>query len=136
MLSNRINSFCLFLAICVFASGQALGQDGANARSPGTRKETSSMLPEMTAVTKKKVKHRKGFFSPSRNASFKKANVKHTARYEFYERIEEAAKEKQRILKKLSKAQYSDPRYFGHKRIPKRRPPHKMKYCEICGIRH
>jgi hypothetical protein len=94
------------------------------------------MLPDMTKVTKKKVKHRKGFFSPSRNASVKKGNVKHSARYEFYERIEQAAREKQRIIKKLSKAQYSDPRYFGHKRIPKRRPVHKMRYCGECGIRH
>jgi hypothetical protein len=133
---NRINSFCLLLAICVFASGQALGQDVPTARSPGKQKEISSMLPEMSTVTTKKVKQRKRFFSPNRNTGFKKANVKHTARYEFYERIEQAAKEKQRLIKKLSKAQYSDPRYFGHKRIPKRRAPHKMRYCEVCGIRH
>lgn len=84
-----------------------------------------------TSTTKKK-KHRTGIFSP--NA--KRRNVKHTAEYEFYERIEQRAKEKQRILKELSKRQYSDPRYFGHKRIPKRRPANKMRYCGECGIRH
>lgn len=135
MHSNRIIPFCLVLAICFFATGQALAQDAATSLSPGKRKETASMLPDMTKVTTKKVKHRKGFFSP-RSAGAKKGNVKHSARYEFYERIEQAAKEKQRILKKLSKAQYSDPRYFGHKRIPKRRAPHKMRYCGECGIRH
>jgi hypothetical protein len=136
MHSNRIYSFCLVLVICFTAFGQALAQDAANSLSPGKRKETASMLPDMTTVTKKKVKHRRGFFSPARNAGVKKGNVKHSARYEFYERIEQAAKEKQRVIKKLSKAQYSDPRYFGHKRIPKRRPPHKMRYCGECGIRH
>ena len=77
-------------------------------------------------------KHKKGFFSPR----VKKGNVKHTARYEFYERIEQAAKDKQRLMRKLAKPQYSDPRYFGHKRIPKRRAANKMRYCGECGIRH
>lgn len=135
MHSNRIIPFCLVLAICFLASGQALAQDAANSLSPGKRNETSSMLPDMAKVTKKKVKHRKGIFSPSREAG-KRGNVKHSARYEFYERIEQAAREKQRVIKKLSKKQYSDPRYFGHKRIPKRRPPGKMRYCGECGIRH
>ena len=58
------------------------------------------------------------------------------ARYEFYDRVEKAAREKKKILKKLSKPQYSDPRYFGHKRIPKRKPPYKMRYCDECAIRH
>jgi hypothetical protein len=133
---NRILPFCLVLTICLIAAGQALAQDAATSLSPGKGKETSSMLPDVKKATKKKVKHRKGIFAPSRDGSFKKAKVQHTARYEFYERIEKAAKEKQRILKKMSKAQYSDPRYFGHKRIPKRHSPNKMKYCGECGIRH
>jgi hypothetical protein len=120
----------------MIASGQALAQDAANSLNPGKRTETASMLPDASKVSTKKVKHRRGIFSPSRNSGFKKADVKHTARYEFYERIEQAAKNKQRVLKKLSKAQYSDPRYFGHKRIPKRRQAHKMRYCGECGIRH
>jgi len=67
---------------------------------------------------------------------FKKPKVENTARYEFYKRIEEAAKEKQRILKKLSKPQYSDFAHFGHKNKPKRNKPYAMKYCKECGIRH
>lgn len=69
-------------------------------------------------------------------ARHKKSKVQHTAQYEFYARVEEAAKEKQRILKELAKPQYSNFKNFGHKRIPKKRPPHKMRYCEDCGIRH
>lgn len=66
----------------------------------------------------------------------RKTKITHTARYEFYERVEKAAREKQRILKRLGKAQFTDPRYFGHKRIPKRKPSYKMRYCNECGIRH
>jgi hypothetical protein len=67
---------------------------------------------------------------------FKKPKVENTARYEFYKRVEEAAKEKQRILKKLSKPQYSNFAYFGHKHPPKKHKPYEMKYCKECGIRH
>jgi hypothetical protein len=88
------------------------------------------MLQTTTKTAKKK--HRTGFFAPR----VKKQNVRHTARYEFYDRIEQAAKNKKRIMRELAKPQYSDPRYFGHKKIPKRRPANKMRYCGECGIRH
>lgn len=80
----------------------------------------------------------RGVFSPrhSKAVKYKRQKVKHTAQYEFYQRVEEAAKEKQRILKYLDKRQFKDHRYFGHKRIPKKRPPHKMRYCNECGVRH
>jgi hypothetical protein len=67
---------------------------------------------------------------------FRKPKVENTAQYEFYKRVEEAAKEKQRILKKLSKPQYSNFSYFGHKHPPKKHKPYQMKYCKECGIRH
>lgn len=134
MRPTRFIPFCLS-AFCIIAAEQASAQNAPTSRSPGKKAEVESMLPQAGNASKKK-KHKKGIFSPSRQSGFKKGDVKHSARYEFYERIEQAAKEKQRILKKLAKAQYSDPRYFGHKRIPKRRPPHKMRYCGECGIRH
>jgi hypothetical protein len=67
---------------------------------------------------------------------FRKPNVRHTAQYEFYVRIEKAAKEKQRILRKLAKPQYSNFTYFGHKNPPKKHLPFAMRYCKECGIRH
>lgn len=80
----------------------------------------------------------RGIFSPrhTKVVKHRRQKVEHTAQYEFYERVEQAAKEKQRILKYLDKRQFKDHRYFGHKRIPKRRPPHKMRYCNECGVRH
>lgn len=78
------------------------------------------------------------FYSPklAKSVKHKKPKVKHTAPYEFYKRVELAAKDKQRILKKLAKSQYSNPAYFGHKRKPKKSPPHRMRYCSECHIRH
>jgi hypothetical protein len=124
MRTHRIIPICLVFVFFLAVSASA--QNAPTSLSPGTRKETNSMLQ----TTTKKAKHKTGIFSPRRQ------NVKHTARYEFYERIEQAAKDKQRILRKLAKPQYSDPRYFGHKRIPKRRAANKMRYCGECGIRH
>lgn len=124
MHANRIVPICL--VFLVFLVQNAFAQNAPTSLSPGVHKEAPSML--QTTTTKKK--HKTAVFSPRRQ------NVKHTARYEFYERIEQAAKEKQRLLRKLAKPQYSDPRYFGHKRIPKRRPANKMRYCGECGIRH
>ena len=97
-----------------------------------TTSHGQSSMPNSLGPGKKQV-----FFSPSTaHAKTKRDNVKHSSRYEFYKRVERAAKEKQWALKKLSKTQYSDPRYFGHKRIPLRRSRNKMRYCNECGIRH
>jgi len=82
------------------------------------------------------VENRRPSYGKVKPVKFRKPKVQHTAQYEFYARVEKAAREKQKILKELSKPQYSDPRYFGHKRIPKRRPAWKMRYCPECGIRH
>src|SRR5262249_22689432 len=94
----------------------------------------SAVKEQAAAKSAKKIRH--GIFSPHRVNSFhyKKRNVKHSAEYEFYKRVEEAAKEKQRLLKKFSKPQYSDFLYYGHKRKPKIHRPEKMRYCKECGI--
>lgn len=58
------------------------------------------------------------------------------ARENFYDRMEEVNKGRRKNLKMSSAPQYTDFQYFGHKKKPKKRPPEKMKYCKICGIRH
>lgn len=82
--------------------------------------------------------HTQKFYAPrqAKAVKAKKRKVTRTPEYEFYHRVEKAAKEKQRILRKLSKPQYANPAHFGHKRIPKRRPPHRMRLCKVCHIRH
>ncbi|MBY0432827.1 MAG: hypothetical protein K2U26_01825 [Cyclobacteriaceae bacterium] len=111
---QRYGGLLIFGLCAHFAVGQTL----PNSLDPGKKN-----VFHAPSTSKKEVKS-------------KKVNVKHTARYEFYERVEQAAREKQKILKQLSKRQFSDHRHFGHKRPPKRRAPHKMRYCNECGIRH
>lgn len=55
---------------------------------------------------------------------------------EYYERVEAFGKTRRKNERMLMTPQYSDPSYFGHKRPPKKRPVHKMKFCKECGIRH
>jgi hypothetical protein len=113
---QNLRNLCI-LALILF-SVKVHGQSTApNSREPGTKLQVYSP------------RHQKA-------SKFRKAKVTNTARYEFYDRVEKAAREKKKILKKLSKPQYSDRRYFGHKHIPKRNPAYKMEYCNECGIRH
>lgn len=75
-------------------------------------------------------------YSRRRARLYRRPNPRHTAEYEFYERVERIAREKKKLVKKLARAQYSNFMYFGHRHKPKKRPPYKMKYCDVCGIRH
>lgn len=134
MQSKVLLPFCLFLAFSLIMTIEVSAQSAPNSLSPGSSGSPSTA----TAITQKK-KHKKKFFSPllTRTTTVnKKPNVKHTARYEYWDRIEQAAKEKKRILKELAKDQYQDARYFGHKKLPRKRAAHKMRYCSECGIRH
>jgi hypothetical protein len=92
-------------------------------RGPATVEEQSRSVHKQHITRKQKL-------------LFRKRNVKHTAEYEFYVRIEQAAKAKQRMLRKLAKPQYSNFAYFGHKNPPKKHLPYAMRYCKECGIRH
>jgi hypothetical protein len=68
----------------------------------------------------------------------KKASGKVTydARAKFLNRMDDLVKANRKHEKEMEKPENSDPMYFGHKKPPKKRPPHKMKYCKVCGIRH
>lgn len=72
----------------------------------------------------------------TREAKRVQPNVKRSAEYQFYDRVQKAAKSKKRALRKFNKPQYTNPLYFGHKNPPKKREPHKMRFCNECGIRH
>ena len=100
--------------------------------------EFTGPLPRAPEAKVEEPAHRKGIFSPHRAKAYKlkKIKVTHSAQYEFYKRVEQAAKDHQKELKKLAKPQYSNFLYYGHKRKPKIHPPEKMRYCPECGIRH
>jgi hypothetical protein len=84
--------------------------------SPGTSKETSA--------------------SKKQKKSKSSGKVTYDQQRAYYERVEEVARARQKEAKILEKPQYSNPMYFGHKKMPKKRPPHKMRFCKECGIRH
>jgi len=88
-----------------------------------------------TVLEQKKAVHKQRI-TRKQKLLFRRPNVKQSAEYEFYKRIEKVAKEKQRKLRMLAKPQYSNFLYFGHKKQPKKHLPYKMKYCAECGIRH
>ena len=117
--------------IFVLWATAASAQSASSSLAPAEKKTS-------TATAAKTPNRKTSFFAPKKAKAFKhrKKNVKHTAQYEFYERVERAAREKQKIMKILARKQYSDPSYFGHKKKPKRRPPHKMRLCDECKIRH
>jgi hypothetical protein len=89
---------------------------------------------EVTTKTSKKI-HRI-HLSRKQRLLLRHPSVKHSAEYEFYARVEKVAKEKQKILRKMAKPQYSNYLYFGHKNPPKKHLPYQMRYCKECGIRH
>jgi hypothetical protein len=109
-----------------------------NAQSTSSSLAPAEKRSLTSTTTVKSPKKKTGFFGPkkAKASKYRRPKAKHTAQYEFYERVERAAREKQKIMKFLARRQYSDPSYFGHKKKPKRRPPHKMRHCDECQIRH
>ena len=99
----------------------SVGQDKKKDQS--TSIESALPQKEYTPPVKKKKKN-------------KGAETTYSARDDFYDRQEALSKQSLKNEKESEKPQYSDQKYFGHKRPPKRRSPDKMKFCKVCGIRH
>lgn len=120
MLRNLLIVFLIFSTLTSFA--QSKKKKGK--KEPKTASQPSSLAP----------------YYPQKNyePNNKKppGKVTYDATEKFYERREELAKQERKNEKELEKPQNSNPMYFGHKRPPKKRPVHKMKYCKVCGIRH
>ncbi|MFM8912499.1 MAG: hypothetical protein ACKOE6_06185 [Flammeovirgaceae bacterium] len=125
-MQNKWRFFCALVAVVwsFYANGQ---ENTKGDRATEQFAETATKTTAIPLTRAQKRRHR---------LLFKKPNVKHTARYEYYKRMELVAKEKQKMLRMMAKPQYSDFAYFGHKRKPKRHLPFAMRYCKECGIRH
>lgn len=78
----------------------------------------------------------KKVYAPKVSKKKKSKGPTYDARDKFYDRMEGLEKQRKKNRKNVDNPKYSDFQYFGHKKPPKRRPPEKMKYCKICGIRH
>jgi hypothetical protein len=75
-------------------------------------------------------------YSPKVSKKKKSFETTYDARDKYYDRMEDLSKKKRKNIMNEGNPQYTDFQYFGHKKPPKKRPPEKMKYCKICGIRH
>ena len=75
-------------------------------------------------------------YAPKISKKKKTKGLTYEAKDKFYDRMEDIGKERKKREKNMNKPEYSNFQYFGHKKAPKKRPPEKMKYCKICGIRH
>jgi hypothetical protein len=75
-------------------------------------------------------------YAPKTSKKKKTKGPTYDAREKFYDRLEEVNKQRRKSEKAKLTPQYSEFQYFGHRKPPKKRPPEKMKYCKICGIRH
>jgi hypothetical protein len=75
-------------------------------------------------------------YSPKVSRKKKSSQTTYDARDKYYDRAEQLEKTRRKNESLDDKPQYKNFQYFGHKKPPKKRPPQKMKYCKICGIRH
>lgn len=113
------------LIACMHSMGQSnAGKDKKKSNDQTTSAQPSSLEPYYPAKV----------YEPKKKKSSGK--VTYDAVDDFYKRQEQLVKLERKNEKAMDKPQYSDPMYFGHKRPPKKRPPEKMKYCKVCGIRH
>lgn len=119
--------FLIFIAIFAVSLAYAQNPEESTQQFPSSREPAEGRMTTKTKSAKK------GFlFFKSKKASIS-YNVKVE---EFYQRMEDAAKRRQKMEKEMKKPQYSNPLYFGHKKPPKKRPPGKKKFCDVCGIVH
>jgi hypothetical protein len=107
--------FIMFLS-CLAAKAQST-------RDPGVKPQA----PVYQAEPKKKTGKRK---TPTGRVSGVETQA------EFQARMKAVAKEMAKRDRMMSKPQYSDPSYFGHKRPPKKRPVGKRKFCKECEMVH
>ena len=75
-------------------------------------------------------------YGPKKSKKGKLAEPTYGSEEDYYKRMAELQKARRKNERMLEKPQYSDPMYFGHKHPPKKRPPGKMKYCKVCGLKH
>lgn len=128
----KAHCFIVLAFLALNASAQSKGSSKKNSpavnRQAGSPTTVQPYFPEKDYTPESEKKASKG--------KVKEQPITYDARERFYERMEEVAKQRRKNEKLMAKPQYSDPMYFGHKRPPKKRPPEKMKYCKVCGIRH
>jgi hypothetical protein len=116
----------VFLLLSIVGFGQSGKKKKKN------KKATEQSMPVPTSLDPNLPQEK---YEPKKSSRSSKGPT-YQSEQEYYERKAGLEKTRRKNERMLDKPQYSDPAYFGHKRPPKRRPPNKMKFCKVCGIRH
>jgi hypothetical protein len=120
----------LFILTCVLLSGVSFAQPGKKKKKPVSEKQTTSQPTSLNPETQQQQ------YEQKKSKKSSSGVTTYNAEKDYYDRMAALEKTRRKNEKMLDDPQYSDPAYFGHKRPPKRRPPNKMKFCKVCGIRH
>lgn len=115
--------FLMLILLATSISGLAYGQTSSATDNSLRPRAAQSSFPSKKEIAKRE----KRAMKPKTNIDLQK---------EYYERVETVAKERRKAARIMQKPQYSDPMFFGHKRLPKKRAPKDMRFCKECGIRH
>ena len=91
-----------------------------------TTLDPASSMPDNSASHTKHTKSKKK----------KGSGPTYNSQKEYQDRMDARGKTYRKNEKNVVTEQYINPMYFGHKKPPKKRPAHKMKLCNVCGIRH
>mgnify|MGYP000091367942 CR=1 FL=1 len=118
----------LVLNVSAQTQGPSRKKSSTESRQTGSPTSVQPYFPEKDYAPESEKKVRSG--------KVKEQPITYNARERFYQRMEAVARQRRKNERLMEKPQYSDPMYFGHKRPPKKRPPEKMKYCKVCGIKH
>ena len=122
-----LRTFLIILSL--FISAEAFSQGKKRKKEKENAKQQVAQPNSLTPTYQQKV------YAP-KSSKTKSKGISYDGEKKFYERRELVAKEIRKAEKEMSKPQYSDPMYFGHKRPPKKHKAGKLKYCKECGIRH
>jgi hypothetical protein len=118
----------LIILLSLFViSAQAQKRKKKSAPAPTNQTSQATSLNPSTPEKK---------YGPKKSKKGKLAEPTYGSEEAYFKRMEELQKTRRKNERMMDKPQYSDPSYFGHKRPPKKRPPHKMKFCKECGLRH
>ncbi len=125
--------FKMVLVMLIFSAAMAVEVLAQQSKEPvkSTDKNFPSTLQPVNPVK---------YYGPRKEKKKKqKGTVTHDAQNEYYKRIENTWREREKREKTYERGGGVDkmkPPYFGHKKPPKIRPIEKRKYCKVCGIRH
>lgn len=109
--------------ICILCTSESLAQSTRSVEEVLQQRSVKQSTQKKKKFTLFKKKQ-----SPYKNDAILRA--------EFEQRMKSNKKKNKKEARLALKPQYSDPSYFGHKKLPKKRPPGKKKFCKECHIVH